>query len=243
MDGILIVDKPKEWTSHDVVAFIRRRFKIKKVGHAGTLDPMATGVLVILLGKATRLSKHYMSAEKEYLGSLILGVETDTADARGKVVEKKRVPSLDDRRIEEAFRGFIGEIEQTPPMYSAVRSAGRKLYEFARKGIMVERKARRVLIKELKIIRVQLPEVSFRMVSSPGTYVRALAADIGKALGCGAHLNALKRLRSGAFRLENAVKMEELEKMSARELANFVENVSVSSSSDELEGTVGGRKR
>ncbi|MBN1526808.1 MAG: tRNA pseudouridine(55) synthase TruB [Candidatus Omnitrophica bacterium] len=220
MDGILIVDKPQGMTSHDVVDFIRNKFKIKKVGHAGTLDPMATGVLVMLLGPATKSSGRFLSDDKEYEATLTLGGTSDTGDAWGMVTRHFGEPVvLGDNRIKAAFKKFMGVVEQTPPAYSAVKVKGRKLYEFARKGVTVKVEPRKVVIKELDITGVSIPEISFRVTCSKGTYVRQLCADIGKDLGCGAYLSCLKRTRSGPFTIAEAVTVADLQDLDPGELA------------------------
>jgi tRNA pseudouridine55 synthase len=218
IDGILIVDKPQGMTSHDVVDFIRKRFGIKKAGHAGTLDPMATGVLVMLLGKATKLSNELMAHDKEYHAEMILGQSSDTGDAWGKLEGADTNIELSSERINEAFRKFTGEIYQTPPMYSAVKHNGKKLYELARKGITVDVKPRKITIEKIEIIRMSLPQIEFKVRCSKGTYIRQLCIDIGRELGYGAHLSKLRRTRSGDFRIEQAVRMDELERMSRIEL-------------------------
>jgi tRNA pseudouridine55 synthase len=218
MDGILVVNKPKGWTSHDVVDFVRKRFGVKKAGHAGTLDPMATGVLVMLLGNFTKRSGLLMADDKEYEGTLILGAESDTGDADGKITPSGRGTDFSKETISSAFDKFTGTIEQRPPAYSAVKIKGRKLYELARKGITADPKPRHVTIKKLEIIDMALPEISFRAVCSKGTYIRQLAADIGKSLGCGAYLVSLNRTRSGKFDLGRAADMETLRNLNAAEL-------------------------
>lgn len=219
MDGILVVDKPKGPTSHDIVAFLRRTFGLKKVGHGGTLDPMATGVLVLLVGCATKSSGAFLSDDKEYEAKMILGAVSDTHDACGTVRKTSGALPSGHAQIEEAFKSFIGEQEQLPPMYSAVRLKGKKLYELARRGIDVERPTRRILIKEMEIISVAMPEVSFRVVCSKGTYIRQLVSDIGSALGCGAYLSALRRTRSGRLGITGALTIDELRQMRPEELA------------------------
>jgi tRNA pseudouridine55 synthase len=220
MDGILVVDKPQGCTSHDVVDFIRKKFGLKKVGHAGTLDPMATGVLVILIGKCTKSSNFFLSADKEYDATLMLGATSDTGDAWGRVEKAVSSEGIDKKEIEEAFNKFTGEIEQVPPSYSAVKFKGKKLYELARLGINVKVEPRKVSIKELNIYKISMPEVSFTVTCSKGTYIRQLACDIGSALGCGAHLSRLRRTRSGEFTVKEAVTLEELRGMDIQVLQN-----------------------
>jgi len=220
VDGILVVDKPQGCTSHDVVDFIRKRFGIKKVGHAGTLDPMATGVLVILIGKYTKSSNSFLGADKEYDATLMLGATSDTGDAWGNIMPSEPIPGpgTGNGIIEDVFGRFLGPIEQVPPAYSAVKFKGKKLYEFARKGIEVKLEPRRVVIKELKVYKIDGQEVSFSATCSKGTYIRQLCMDIGRELGCGAYLSRLRRTRSGEFTVKEAVAFEELNDMDAETL-------------------------
>jgi tRNA pseudouridine55 synthase len=231
MDGILIIDKPAGWTSHDVVARVRRVLKEKRVGHTGTLDPFATGVLVLLVGRATRLAQFLSGAEKEYEATIRLGYSTDTGDLTGERREataagESDCAALKRQRLEAALAPLRGEIEQVPPMYSAKKVQGKKLYELARQGREVERKAVRIRVSEFEIVAERdgsfvnsnadgTCDVSARVVCSAGTYVRALAESFGAALGTGAHLAALRRTRAGEFKLERAVSLEELEKIVA----------------------------
>jgi len=210
LSGILIIDKPKGMTSHDVVNIARRAFDIKKVGHAGTLDPIATGVLIILVGRATKRFDVLMSGDKEYAVKLRLGVSTDTGDAFGKPVNNTNIQKLTKGSIEKAVMSFEGEAEQMPPMYSAVKFKGKRLYKLARKGITVPRQARKITIKKLKINEISLPDVSFEVCCSKGTYIRQLCADIGDKLGCGAHMAELRRIRSGNFHISQAITIDEL---------------------------------
>ncbi|RKZ26980.1 tRNA pseudouridine(55) synthase TruB [bacterium] len=208
-DGVLLVDKKKGITSFRVVQLIKRKYRLKKIGHAGTLDPMAEGLLVILIGKATRLMD-YIGEYKEYIGTLKLGVKTDTDDIEGKVIEEKEVPDLDEKRIRAVLREFIGEIEQRVPLYSAVKIKGKRLYELARKGIPVEPPVRKVFVKSIEFISWEKPFLTLRFFLKKGAYVRALARDIGDKLGCGAHLYALKRTYVSPYRLENAYTLDEI---------------------------------
>ena len=210
--GIILIDKPGGLTSHDVVDSIRRNFGFKKVGHAGTLDPMATGLLIILLGKSTKKSLHFSNYDKEYEAELCLGVSTDTGDKEGKILEKKNLNSYADniKNIEKVFASFRGEIEQVPPMYSAKKVKGKKLYELARKGIVLKREPKKVLIEKIEILNISLPHVTFYVKCSKGTYIRQLAHDIGCVLGPGAHLTSLKRTKIGPYGLEKAFGLDEL---------------------------------
>ena len=219
VDGILLVDKPKEWTSHDVVGFLRGRYRLAKVGHGGTLDPMATGLLVLLFGKATKLSQQVMEGQKVYEGELTLGVTTNSQDADGEVLETRPVPeSLTVAQLEEVCTRFQGDILQMPPMVSALKKDGVPLYKLARKGETVAREARPVTIHALEITHVTPPVVGLRVCCSKGTYIRTLAHDIGEVLGCGAHLSALRRTASGRFHVADAVEVEPLRDMDGEEM-------------------------
>jgi len=224
-DGIIIIDKPAGITSHDVVARVRRILKMKRIGHTGTLDPFATGVMVILVGKATRLAQFLDKDAKEYEAVVQFGFETDTGDLTGLRIAdcglriKENLQSLNFDGIERVLENFRGEVEQTPPMYSAKKIAGKKLYELARKGIEIERKPVKVTIYKLEILNLK-PEtwnLKLKVVCSAGTYIRTLAQDIGRKLGVGAHLAELKRTRAGKFEISKAVTLEELEKIVAAE--------------------------
>ena len=192
-EGIILVDKGEGETSFDVVKKIKKALGIKKVGHAGTLDPFATGLLIVLVGQGTKLAPYLMSGKKTYRGTLRLGVETDTQDPTGHTVSTRPVPEISLEEIRRHALGFTGEIEQVPPAFSAVRHQGKRAYEFARKGIAIDLKKRRVRIHSLEVLGVALPEITFQVVCSGGTYVRTLAADLGKQMGPGAHLRELRR--------------------------------------------------
>lgn len=198
-------------TSHDVVAFIRKLFLRVKIGHGGTLDPGAAGVLPILLGRATRLAPYLQEFPKTYRAELYLGISTDTGDAFGRIIARSAVPSINLEAINDLFRAFTGELEQVAPMYSAVKSRGEKLYTYARRGVVVERPSRRVNIYELKMLDFSPPQkLAFSVKCSSGTYVRTLCEQIGAALGCSAHMSFLLRTGSGAFQLGAASTQEEL---------------------------------
>ncbi|MBK9214583.1 MAG: tRNA pseudouridine(55) synthase TruB [Chloracidobacterium sp.] len=221
MDGILVIDKPPGITSHDVVSKVRRILGTRRVGHTGTLDPFATGVMVVLVGKATRLAQFLDKDEKEYLATMRFGGETDTGDTTGNFksqISDSRSVSTED--IESALPHFKGEIMQVPPMYSAKKIDGRKLYEYARKGETIERKSIGVTISELEIVeplredlKSEISNLKFRVVCSAGTYIRTLAKDIGRAVGVGAHLAELRRTRAGRFELSQSVTLDELGSM------------------------------
>lgn len=225
MFGFLNIDKPSGMTSHDVVAQIRRRAKQitgaeVKVGHAGTLDPMATGVLIVCLGAAARLSEYVMASTKRYRARVRLGVTTDTEDAEGETLETRPIDGITEGDIRAALIPFIGEIEQVPPMYSAIKQGGKKLYELARAGKTVEREARHVRIDALELSDWQPPDFTLDVTCSAGTYIRSLARDIGAALGVGAHLAALTRTGSGGFTLENAVALSDV--LAANEWGSYI---------------------
>jgi tRNA pseudouridine55 synthase len=208
--GVLALDKTAGVTSFDAVALVRRRLGLKRVGHAGTLDPDATGVLPILLGEATKLMAYLADQDKEYVATLRLGVTTDTGDLGGRVLENRPVAPLDRAALEAACRPFVGRIKQVPPMYSAVHHGGRRLYELAREGLEVVREPREVLIHAIEVQEVAPPHVRLRVVCGKGTYLRSLAADLGAALGCGAAVERLVRTRVGPFALDDTVSWEAL---------------------------------
>jgi tRNA pseudouridine55 synthase len=210
-DGVLLVDKATGMTSHDVVAIVRRRLQMKKVGHCGTLDPIATGLLLLTLGRGTKIQDLLMSEDKEYSGTMILGVETDTQDRAGKVLQERPVPPLDEATVRAAFEKYAGDFYQMPPMVSAIKQGGVPLYKLARQGKTVEREPRLVHVYRHTIDRIASPEIDFSVVCSKGFYVRTYANDIGETLGCGAHLKDLRRVKSGRFSVEGAITVEELQ--------------------------------
>ena len=210
--GILNVDKPPQVTSHDVVQRIRRASKQRRVGHAGTLDPLATGVLLVCLGKATRVAEYLVDGRKRYRARAVLGVATDTYDREGKVTSRVPCPELNAADLEAVLQTFLGRTEQVPPMYSAVKVNGHPLYRLARNGMTVERKARPIEVYEIQLLEWSLPELVFELECSRGTYVRSLVHDLGQSLACGAHLTELTRLSSGSFRLEDSVSLEVAER-------------------------------
>ncbi len=212
MNGIIVIDKPKGRTSHDMVYFIRRMTGIKKVGHTGTLDPDATGVLPLCIGNGTKVSDMLLESDKCYRAELILGKTTDTQDLSGNVLEEKEV-NLSEEEIVKAAESFVGEIEQIPPMYSAIKQDGKKLYELARKGIEVERKPRRVTINEITIVKIDKNTVTIDVDCSKGTYIRTLCSDIGEKLGCGGCMGNLRRTKAGMFKIDESHTVEEIEKL------------------------------
>jgi len=216
--GVLLIDKAPDMTSHDVVAIARRALNTKKIGHCGTLDPMATGLLMLVVGRATKIQDLLMSEDKEYVGTLTLGAVTSTQDRQGEVLETKPVPAFSEAEIHAAFDAFTGEFEQMPPMVSAIKKDGVPLYKLARKGQEVERALRPVRVTGWQVTRIELPEIDFTVNCSKGFYVRTYAHDIGAKLGCGAHLSALRRTRSGKFTLERAVPVADLKTTPREEL-------------------------
>lgn len=207
--GALLVDKPVGWTSHDVVKFVRG-FGFKKVGHCGTLDPNATGLLVLLIGKATKLSRFFNTQDKSYEGEMCLGIETNTQDADGNILKENDYSQVTDDLINETFNQFVGAQDQIPPMVSAKKIDGKPLYKLARKGIVVQRQPVPITIYQLVIKKIKLPIISFATKCSKGTYVRTLSFDIGRRIGCGAHLQSLRRIESGDFKVYDAFPISEI---------------------------------
>jgi tRNA pseudouridine55 synthase len=208
---VLLIDKPLHWTSFDAVRKIRSLVHVKKVGHSGTLDPLATGLLIICTGKFTKKISEYMASEKEYIGSFTLGAVTPTYDLESKPQDLKSYENIKAEDIRSASAQFIGEIMQTPPAHSAIKKDGKRVYKLARSGQEVKLDPRKVSITEFEISRIELPNIYFKIVCSTGTYIRSLANDLGKVLGCGAYLSSLCRTRIGEFKLEDAVTIEEFE--------------------------------
>ncbi len=221
MDGILNIHKPPGMTSFDVVAKIRRELKIKKVGHTGTLDPMASGVLVLCTGKATKTSQYITASKKSYIGELTLGYETDTQDLEGKVLRQSKT-QVSNKEIYKAFNSFKGEINQIPPMYSAIRFKGKRLYELARKGEIVERKSRKVSIYNLEIIKIENNKILFHVECSPGTYIRALCNDIGHKLKTYGYMSYLMRTGVGNFKIEDSVSLNFIKNTNKDNFKSFI---------------------
>ncbi|MDE2060464.1 MAG: tRNA pseudouridine(55) synthase TruB [candidate division NC10 bacterium] len=211
LSGVLNINKPGGMTSHDVVDVVRRLLKMRRVGHTGTLDPRATGVLPLCIGRATRIAQFLTQADKEYLITMRLGITTDTLDADGKVLSQTDHVDVDSARLREVLESFVGEIQQVPPLFSAKKHHGERLYRLARRGETVERQPIAVRIHELTLLEIDFPFVRFRVSCSKGTYARTLCDDIGRILGCGAHLYALTRVRSGRFLVDDALTLEQLE--------------------------------
>ncbi len=218
MEGILLVDKPGDHTSHDVVARLRGKLQLRRIGHAGTLDPMATGLLIILVGKATRVSQYLIGLDKEYEGTVELGKVTDTQDAEGEMMETRPVPPFTAAEITAAMAGFLGDQYQKPPMYSAVKIGGVPLYRSARKGVEVEREARFIRVMNWELTRLELPRFDFRLRCTKGTYVRTLAHDLGQKLGCGGHIAALRRTATEKFHVSQALTLDQINALSLPEI-------------------------
>src|SRR6476620_5559852 len=217
LDGALLIDKPSGMTSHDVVDEIRRHFGIKKVGHCGTLDPNATGLLIIVLGRGTKLSERLMADDKVYEGTIKFGEATDSYDADGELVSSLPVPPISLEELNEAGAQFVGDQMQTPPMVSAVKKGGVPLYKLARKGIEVEREARLIHVYNFRFTQYEEPLGHFRLACTKGTYVRSVAHELGQKLGCGAHLSTLRRVTSGKFDVSEAAPLDAVLKLSERE--------------------------
>ena len=211
MEGILVVNKPAGYTSHDIVSKIRKQLNIKKVGHTGTLDPLATGVLPILLGNGTKLSQYLMNHDKEYIATIKLGEKTESGDLEGKVIEQKAVPNFSKEQVQEVLANFKGKQNQIPPMYSAIKVNGKKLYEYARNGEMVVIEPREIEIYNIELVECDSKEISFKVQCSKGTYIRSLCENIAEKLGTVGTMSALKRTQVGEFRIENAISIDDIE--------------------------------
>ena len=218
LDGVLLVDKPRDHTSHDVIARLRGRLKMKRIGHAGTLDPMATGLLIVLVGKATALSQYIINLDKEYTGTIRLGVTTNSQDADGEVVETRPVPPLTEAGVNAAVATFLGDQYQTPPMFSAIKIDGVPLYKLARKGEEVVREPRFIRVMSWTTTRFAPPELDFCLRCTKGTYVRTLAHDLGQKLGCGGHLTALRRTATDRWNVAQALTLEQIEALPLADL-------------------------
>ncbi len=217
-EGVLLVDKPTEHTSHDVVARLRRKLNMRRIGHAGTLDPAATGLMILLIGKATRISQYLISLDKEYEGTIELGKVTDSQDAEGEVLETRPVPPLTEEEVRAVFTGFLGDQYQMPPMFSAIKIGGVPLYKNARKGIEIVREPRFIRIMSFELLRFAPPQLDFRLRCTKGTYVRTIAHDLGQKLGCGGHLSALRRTATDKFHLSQALTLDQIEALSIPEI-------------------------
>lgn len=211
MNGILLINKPKDYTSHDIVAVIKRLTN-EKVGHTGTLDPNATGVLPLLVGKATGLSKYLINHDKIYIATLKLGIKTDTADGEGNVIEEKEIPNINEEKINHTFKEMLGEQNQVPPMYSAIKINGKKLYEYARSGRTVEIEPRKITIYDMKLVEYNKTnnEIIFKISCSKGTYIRTVCEDVAEKLNTVGYMKELERLKVGEFSIENSVGIEQI---------------------------------
>ena len=218
--GILIVDKPRDMTSARVISRIKKISGISKIGHTGTLDPMATGVMICTINRATRLSRFFLASPKKYAAVLTLGVETDTLDATGRILSTRQIGTVSEQAVIEACKQFEGEIYQIPPAYSALKHNGVPLYKYARNGTPVIKPPRKVFISNIKILDINLPEIRFETQCSSGTYIRTLCADIGNTLGCGGHLKTLKRIGCGGFDMQDAIPLSEIESHQSLESIN-----------------------
>jgi len=208
---VLLIDKPLEWTSYDVIRKLRKIINIKKIGHAGTLDPLATGLLIVCTGKFTKKINEYMSQEKEYTGTITLGAVTPTYDRESEPESFKSLDGITEEIITEKTKQFTGEILQTPPIHSAIKQNGKPVYLMARKGLDVVLEPRKITIKEFEVTKIDLPVITFKVVCSTGTYIRSLANDFGIGLGCGGYLSELRRTRIGNFKVEEAVTIEQFQ--------------------------------
>ncbi|MBF0532994.1 MAG: tRNA pseudouridine(55) synthase TruB [Candidatus Omnitrophica bacterium] len=216
MDGILLVNKPSGMTSHDVVAVVRRKFHMRRVGHAGTLDPLATGLLVILLGQGTKFFDRFVAFDKAYRATMILGLTTTSADVEGQELKRLPCAHITQAQVEAVLKQFVGTLEQKPPMVSAVKIGGKKLYQLARQGKTIDRPSRKIIISRLELERMSPPEVQFFMECSKGTYVRQLAADVGEALGCGACISQIERTKVGPFSIQDSFRLEDIHESNVR---------------------------
>ncbi len=213
LSGLLVVNKKTKMTSHDVVEKLRRILQFKKIGHAGTLDPNASGILLACVGKATKIVRFLAEYDKEYEAVIKLGVTTETYDREGKIIRTQEYLKVSEEEVRKAVESFRGEIWQTPPLYSAIKQKGKKLYQYARAGKQVERKKRKVFIKDVRVLEIKLPYVKLKVSCSKGTYIRSLAHDIGEMLGCGAYLFSLCRTRVGPFEIKHALNLEAIEEI------------------------------
>lgn len=218
LDGVLLVDKPTDHTSHDVIARLRGKLKMKRIGHAGTLDPMATGVLVVLVGKATRVSQYLMSLDKEYTGTITLGKVTTTQDAEGEMLETRPVPPLTEQEVRAVMKSFVGDQYQIPPMFSAIKIDGVPLYKKARQGEDVEREPRFIRVASFDLLGFASPNIDFVLRCSKGTYVRTVAHDLGQKIGCGAHLSKLRRTATGRFTISQCLTLDEIQALPLPEI-------------------------
>lgn len=213
---ILFIDKPAKWTSFDIVSRVRATFRVKKVGHAGTLDPNATGLLIVCTGKKTKIIESFSGLDKEYVATIELGARTASFDGETDIIEHKTITHITEHEIRTVLAGFLGTQQQMAPMYSAVKHNGKPLYSYARKGREIERKPREVTVSEMEVMEIALPLVTFRIVCSKGTYIRSIADECGMKLGCGAYLSELRRTRIGEYHVRDAMCVEQLHTLEAK---------------------------
>ncbi len=233
-NGIIIIDKPEGISSAKVVAIVKKVLKVKKAGHTGTLDPFATGLMICCLNSATRIAGFLIKDNKEYEAVLQLGIVTDTGDVTGKIIASSHNIEFSKQKIYSVFKHFKGRIEQVPPAYSALKHKGVPLYKLARQGRPVKKPARNVIINDIRILDINLPEIRFKVACSAGTYIRALASDIGEALGCGGHLKSLTRMRIGSFSINDSLKLDELERLSLTKQGSDILSAGIISMTDAL---------
>lgn len=217
LNGIVVVDKPSGMTSHDVVDCVRQKFNMRRVGHAGTLDPLATGVLVIMVGQGTKLFERFVGFDKAYRATLILGKKTMSADTEGEIIQERSFGGITEEGVRKIFQSFLGESEQVPPMVSAVKVNGKRLYELARRGIEVERAARSIRIDKIDLLRFDPPYVEFSLECSKGTYVRKFAEDVGEQLGCGACICQIERTKVGPYFIDEALGLDKVQESCVKE--------------------------
>lgn len=210
-DGIIVVNKPKGMTSHDVVDYVRKKLNLRKVGHAGTLDPQATGVLVVLLGRCTKLFDKFLSFDKEYVATLTLGIKTSSGDSEGNVIDEKDFSHINEEMVKKILLSYIGEISQIPPMVSALKHRGQRLYKLARRGAKVLRSPRKVIIRELRLLKFSSPDIQFYLKCSRGTYVRQLAEDVARDLDCVGYVSQIERQSIGPFNIKTSLSLSEIE--------------------------------
>ena len=221
-EGVLLIDKPEGMTSHDVVDHVRHKLKMKRIGHAGTLDPNATGLLIILVGKATKLSQYLMGLDKTYEGVITLGIQTTTQDGEGEVVSERPVPVLTEEEVREAMKAFVGDQYQIPPMFSAKKIDGVPLYKLARKGKTIEREPRFIHIASFKLDKWESPDIEFTLSCSKGTYVRTVANDLGEKIGCGGYLKDLRRTDIERFKIEDSIELEAFKDLPIEEIKGWL---------------------
>ena len=225
MNGLLIINKPKGYTSHDIVNVLRKKLNTKKVGHTGTLDPNATGVLPILVGTATKVSKYLIEHEKTYIATIKLGKKTDTGDAEGKIIEETDIKEISKKEVEEVIKDFLGKQSQIPPMYSAIKVDGKKLYEYAREGKTVELQPREIEILDINLIAYNNNEIEFSVRCSKGTYIRTLCEDIAKKLGTIGYMKELQRTSINKFKIENSISIDDLDNLNTEEKIISIEEI------------------